>query len=652
MPELIAQPTSQAVCRLALIALALGLALFPNWARAQRIGPEKNLKFSDFYDPPHETQMKTLLECGTALPQAGGRTFLVTNAKLQTFRDTGEGEIVVEAPTCRYDTDKRSVSSPGMLRLRTADGSFELEGQGFLFRQSDSTLFVSNQVHTLVHLDLAQSKAADTNATATVRAVPRIDIFSDQFDYAEGTGKGIYRGNVRVVGTNLALSGDCLTVLVPRSDRRLQSLTAETNVIADFGNIRATGQQATYSLNTERVRFTGAPSWRVAPREGGGDELILDRTNGLFLVNGHAWLKMPGGGIDSLSALSQGAAPKTRLPTATNQFIEVQADAYRIQTNLVVFHDEVRIRETSDHRLLGQLGCRVLTLTIFGTNELQSMVAEDKVVVEQETNRLSCALLTLNFSPTNQLHQMIAENDVVIEQITNRFTAGKAVYTATNGLLELMQNPAWHAGLREGKGDLILVDVAKSEMTVQTNAYMRGPASEFGRPDTLGAGATPPTSAKTAVPGFAEIFAREYSLSPQGAVFSGGVRLDHPQMRWTCDRVTALTPPGQRRLSRLVAEQDVAFDLTDDKGQNVRGTGQKAVYSYGVTGSTTNELMELIGNPATLTTTNFTGLNEVFIMDLANHHLAAPGKSKYIVRNLPSIDRNKSLSLPQSPLPK
>jgi lipopolysaccharide export system protein LptA len=652
MPELFAQPQSRLCGPLAASAFCLALAVLPISTRAQRIGPEKNLKFSDFHDPPHETQMKSLLECGTALPQAGGRTFLVTDAKLQTFRDSGEGEIVVEAPTCLYDVDKRSVSSPGLLRLRTADGSFELDGQGFLFRQADSTLVVSNQVHTLVHLDLLQPETAGSSPHAPARSIPRIDIFSDQFDYAEKTGKGVYRGHVRVAGTNLALSGDLLTVLIPRSDRRLQSLTAETNVIADFGNIRATGQQATYSLDTERVRFTGAPTWHIAPREGGADELILDRTNSIFFANGHAWLMMPGGGIDSLSALSQGSAPKTGRPAATNQFIEVRADAYRIQTNLVVFHDDVRVREESDHRLQGQMSCRLLTLTIIGTNELQSMVAEDKVVVEQETNRLSCGLLTLNFSPTNQLHQMIAENDVIIEQVTNRFTAGKAIYTATNSLLELHQNPAWHAGPREGKGDLILVDVSKSEMTVQTNAFMRLPASEFGRSAVLGASVLPSARPRPATPAFAEIFAREYTVGPQGATFRDGVRLDHPQMHWTCGSVSALAPPGLGHLSRLVADQDVAFDITDDKGQKIRGTGQKAVYSYGVTGSTTNELMELLGNPATLTTTNFTGQNELFIMDLANHHLAAPGKSKFIVRNLPSADRNKPLSLPLSPPPK
>jgi hypothetical protein len=44
--------------------------------------------------------------------------------------------------------------------------------------------------------------------------------------------------------------------------------------------------------------------------------------------------------------------------------------------------------------------------------------------------------------------------------------------------------------------------------------------------------------------------------------------------------------------------------------------------------------MVLTGRPAQLESTNFTGQNKVFILDLANQRLGAPGKSKYVVRDL------------------
>jgi len=66
---------------------------------------------------------------------------------------------------------------------------------------------------------------------------------------------------------------------------------------------------------------------------------------------------------------------------------------------------------------------------------------------------MSCGTLTAAFSGTNELQQLVAETQVILEQDTNRFTAGKAVYTGADGMVELTGNPSWRSGLREGKGD-------------------------------------------------------------------------------------------------------------------------------------------------------------------------------------------------------
>ena len=139
----------------------------------------------------------------------------VTGAKGQTFRKNGEGELVVEAPQCVYDSEQRLVSSPGPLHLQTADGSFVLEGEGFSWQQANAVLFVSNRVHTVVHPELVKRPGAARGHQFSRQAIePPIEIFSDQFDYAEKTGQGVYRGNVRVAGTNLAMTSEILTVLV------------------------------------------------------------------------------------------------------------------------------------------------------------------------------------------------------------------------------------------------------------------------------------------------------------------------------------------------------------------------------------------------------------------------------------------------------
>ena len=89
--------------------------------------------------------LPSLLECGQAQRQSDGR-YLVTGAKYQTFHEDGKGELTVEAPQCIYDSGQRSISSPGPLHVSTADGKFAIEGEGFLWQQTNSMLLVSNRV--------------------------------------------------------------------------------------------------------------------------------------------------------------------------------------------------------------------------------------------------------------------------------------------------------------------------------------------------------------------------------------------------------------------------------------------------------------------------------------------------------------------------
>ena len=93
---------------------------------------------------------------------------------------------------------------------------------------------------------------------------------------------------------------------------------------------------------------------------------------------------------------------------------------------------------------------------------------------------MTCSLMTLTLAGTNELQKMVAEHQVVIRQEDKQFTAERAEYTGTNGVLDLTGNPAWKAGLREGKGDLVRVNLAHEEMLVSGNAVMKLPSAEAG----------------------------------------------------------------------------------------------------------------------------------------------------------------------------
>jgi hypothetical protein len=102
-----------------------------------------------YYPPPFESQMSTLLSGAEAEPDAEGRV-LITQGRIQYFAKSGKLDIIVEAPQCILNTVSQEVSSDGPLRIRSADGKLDLEGQGFLWQQTNSNLIVSNRVRTVI----------------------------------------------------------------------------------------------------------------------------------------------------------------------------------------------------------------------------------------------------------------------------------------------------------------------------------------------------------------------------------------------------------------------------------------------------------------------------------------------------------------------
>jgi lipopolysaccharide export system protein LptA len=179
-------------------------------------------------------------------------------------------------------------------------------------------------------------------------------------------------------------------------------------------------------------------------------------------------------------------------------------------------------------------------------------------------------------------------------------------------------------------------------MIVSGNATMRLPADEFaGDLSPTGPGEKhrpPPVSG----PGtFADISCKDYTLSTNSASFRGGVVACHPQMEWISETLVVKSTGAQgSRPDSMVAERDVRFDLQNNDGQKVHGTGNKAVYTFGISGTTTNDLLTLTGTPATLVTTNGTALNDRIIYNHATGQLSVPGGQYRIESHAPAASSN------------
>ena len=70
--------------------------------------------------------------------------------KIETFDVNGKLQLVANAPECIYDPINGIASSPGEVHMQTGDGQVQIDGKGFLWRQSDAFLTISNQVQTVI----------------------------------------------------------------------------------------------------------------------------------------------------------------------------------------------------------------------------------------------------------------------------------------------------------------------------------------------------------------------------------------------------------------------------------------------------------------------------------------------------------------------
>jgi lipopolysaccharide export system protein LptA len=559
--------------------------------------------YPQYYPPPNETQIKTLLKGAHAKPldPPQSNRILVTTARLENFETDGASKLIVEAAECVSDKIQGAVNSSNALRVFTADGKFFIEGVGFLWLQTNSILFISNKVHTIA--ELPRNEKPSASSTSADSSGERIEIFSDRFRGAVNDNLGVYTGHLRVTGTNMLLTGGILTAKLPVRDKTrpstVEDILIETNVVVDYVHLEnnrketfhVTGETAHYLPATDVVHIKGHPTWRADERKGTADELTIDRTNKVFTGTGHGWIRMPNESQGGTAFLSRPGSAPSRQPG--KHFVEIVCDSYQFRTNFAFFDREVEV-----HDLLG----------------------------EQVQGTMNCGRMDVTFSGTNQLQRMIADQRVIIQDGTNQLAGGHAVYTATNGLLELTQNPTWKSGLREGRGDLEQLKLQKNEMTVRGNAYVRMPAQDLGQSDLAAFGQTNRPASKSQSHEFAEIFSRSYTLSQTNGYFTGGVRMVHPQKNWVCDELTFHRPQDGGRVDRMVARRSVRFESSDEHGQKTSATGDEAVYTYSVTDGVTNELLVLTGNPATLTYTNgVTFKNAVINFDMIHKQVIASG---------------------------
>lgn len=128
--------------------MALGL-ITVSPAQSNVVGHASDFTSVEYYPAPNQQQIKSRLSGAEAQPLPGG-LLAIKQLKLETFGTDGKSEIVVQAPECLYDQLGGTASSAGRLQVQYQDGKIRVEGEGFLWRQNDSFLTISNRISTVL----------------------------------------------------------------------------------------------------------------------------------------------------------------------------------------------------------------------------------------------------------------------------------------------------------------------------------------------------------------------------------------------------------------------------------------------------------------------------------------------------------------------
>jgi lipopolysaccharide transport protein LptA len=112
----------------------------------------------------------------------------------------------------------------------------------------------------------------------------------------------------------------------------------------------------------------------------------------------------------------------------------------------------------------------------------------------------------------------------------------------------------------------------------------------------------------------------DFDLTAREATYRGHVYVDDPEMKLRCEWLVADLPQTGSRVNHIIARTNVVIDATDDKGQQMHATADKAVYVYNVRDGVTNETVTLTGNPE-LNNAQGKSTGDVIVWDRANNHL-------------------------------
>jgi lipopolysaccharide export system protein LptA len=224
------------------------------------------------------------------------RIYLIKGLKIETYNDEEQLAWTILAPKCYFNYNNKTAYSDSSLNAQSADGQFAISGEGFEWRQTDSSVTISNNVVTELKL-ISRS----TNAPKNVIRQEFV-IKSGRFNFKPRSGEAIYTKDVNLneiptrQGQALLLKLQCseLRAKFLQKGSGIETIEAKYNVSIQQGTNTASALSAIYYATNDQIHLSGSPKWSTTEAEGVADLVILDRKNNRFIANGHTFTRTKG----------------------------------------------------------------------------------------------------------------------------------------------------------------------------------------------------------------------------------------------------------------------------------------------------------------------------------------------------------------------
>lgn len=558
-----------------------------------------NFSTSEYFPPPHYTNLQFQLSAAQARSLPGDRQ-LLTKVKLQTFKLTGEPELVIEVPECVYDQASRTVNSPGPLQVQSGDGCFRIAGDGFAYRQGESRVVISNRVHATVELP-------------TTNAAGPLEITSRWFEFDKDQNRGVFHDAVRGGDTDFDFT--CGRLSVSAATNQLGTATNQVafDLIEADGSLdvvgRAGGKQAgrrasarrgVYRRSEEQVELIGDAKWELDGRSGRSDRLTARPAEGVVAV-GNVALRSP----RELLGAAGGLLNVSNAPTAKTQvssMVDLFAERCTFRTNWFLAEGGVRLLDTTNQLTGDRLEARQAPEKIaIATGHVIMSRAGSSIVAERADYTEADGALVFTGEP----HWRIEQETGVAERLTIRTRAGE-VLAENNVNVTVPLGPGTGTFLSFFPGDGAtnragaVIEVFAHSFLAKTNdrlvtflgAVRVQQSPTNGSEPRLQSDELELRFSTNAPPRVARLEARRNVIYEQGT--PGVTNGPAIYRRMTARTLAADADPATGKLGQLVADGDVKLDEPD-----TRATGDRAVYTHGtdtftLTGKTVLETSQVI----------------------------------------------------------